>query len=157
MVARRRERLVAESAAALRGERCDEPVPARRRRGRVGGLPRPDRCLIAASILDSDLAKLGDEIRRAADGGADRIHLDVMDAHFVPNLTFGWKTIEAVRRATDLPFDAHLMIAEPSRWSPKFVEAGCDSITFHVEVGALARSGRRWRRSGRPARPRGCP
>ena len=99
-------------------------------------MPRPDRCLIAASILDSDLARLGDEIRRAADGGADRIHLDVMDAHFVPNLTFGWKTVEAVRRVTDLPCDAHLMISEPGRWASKFVGAGCDSVTFHVEVAA---------------------
>jgi len=97
-------------------------------------LPRPDRCLIAASILDSDLAKLGDEIRRAADGGADRIHVDIMDAHFVPNLTFGWKTVEAVRRVTTLPFDAHLMISEPARWSRMFVDAGCESVTFHVEA-----------------------
>jgi ribulose-phosphate 3-epimerase len=57
-----------------------------------------------------------------------------MDGHFVPNLTFGWKTIEAVRRVTDLPFDAHLMIAEPGRWIEQFVDAGCDSITLHVEV-----------------------
>lgn len=99
-------------------------------------MPRPDRCLIAASILDSDLGDLGDEIRRAADGGVDRIHLDVMDAHFVPNLTFGWKTIEAVRGVTDLPFDAHLMMAQPGRWIDAFVGAGCDSITFHVEVEA---------------------
>ncbi len=95
---------------------------------------RPRGVLIAASILDSDLGALGDEIRRAQDAGADRIHLDVMDGHFVPNITFGWKTIEAVRRVTDLPFDAHLMIAEPGRWTEHFLDAGCDSITFHVEV-----------------------
>jgi ribulose-phosphate 3-epimerase len=89
---------------------------------------------IAASVLDSDLGALGDEIRRADEAGADRIHLDVMDAHFVPNLTFGWKTIEAVRAVTELPFDAHLMIAEPGRWTEAFLDAGCDSITFHVEV-----------------------
>jgi len=97
---------------------------------------RPARTLIAASILDSDLGALGDEIRRADGAGADRIHLDVMDGHFVPNLTFGWKTIEAVRRVTDLPFDAHLMIAEPGRWIDRFLDAGCDSITLHVEVEA---------------------
>jgi ribulose-phosphate 3-epimerase len=97
---------------------------------------RPAGTLIAASILDSDLAMLGDEIRRAEDAGADRIHLDVMDGHFVPNITFGWKTIEAVRRVTDLPFDAHLMISEPGRWTDRFLDAGCDSITFHVEVEA---------------------
>jgi ribulose-phosphate 3-epimerase len=97
---------------------------------------RPASVQIAASILDSDLAALGDEIRRAEAAGADRIHLDVMDGHFVPNITFGWKTIEAVRRVTTIPFDAHLMISEPGRWTPQFLDAGCDSITFHVEVDA---------------------
>ena len=100
------------------------------------GSRRPSGVLIAASILDSDLAALGDEIRRAEAAGADRIHLDVMDGHFVPNLTFGWKTVEAVRRVTGLPFDAHLMIDEPGRWTEQFLDAGCDSITFHVEVDA---------------------
>jgi ribulose-phosphate 3-epimerase len=95
---------------------------------------RPSGVLIAASILDSDLADLGDEIRRAEDAGADRIHLDVMDGHFVPNITFGWTMIAAVRSATALPFDAHLMISEPGRWVDQFLDAGCDSITFHVEV-----------------------
>jgi ribulose-phosphate 3-epimerase len=97
---------------------------------------RPPTVLVAASILDSDLGALSDEIRRAEAAGADRIHLDVMDGHFVPNITFGWKTIEAVRRVTELPFDAHLMIAEPGRWTGQFLDAGCDSITFHVEVDA---------------------
>ncbi len=96
--------------------------------------PRRPSVLIAASILDSDLAALGDEVRRADGAGADRIHLDVMDGHFVPNLTFGWKTIAALRRVTTLPFDAHLMIAEPGRWAEQFLDAGCDSITLHVEV-----------------------
>ena len=106
------------------------PVPG------VDGSRRPAGVLIAASILDSDLGALGDEIRRAEDAGADRIHLDVMDGHFVPNITFGWKTIEAVRRVTTIPFDAHLMISEPGRWTESFLDAGCDSITFHVEVDA---------------------
>ena len=104
--------------------------------GPLRGITRRPRALIAASILDSDLAHLGDEVRRADDAGADRIHLDVMDGHFVPNLTFGWRMIEALRRVTALPFDAHLMIAEPGRWTEKFLDAGCDSITFHVEVDA---------------------
>lgn len=101
----------------------------------VGGR-RPPGVLVAASILDSDLGALADEVRRAGDAGADRIHLDVMDGHFVPNITFGWKTIEALRRVTSLPFDAHLMISEPGRWTDSFLGAGCDSIAFHVEVEA---------------------
>ena len=98
------------------------------------GSRRPAEVRIAASILDSNLGALGDEIRRADAAGADRIHLDVMDGHFVPNLTFGWKTIDAVRAVTRLPFDAHLMISEPGRWTEAFLGACCDSITFHVEV-----------------------
>ncbi|HYO43076.1 MAG TPA: ribulose-phosphate 3-epimerase [Candidatus Limnocylindrales bacterium] len=114
---------------------------------------RPSGVLIAASVLDSDLGALGDEIRRAEDAGADRIHLDVMDGHFVPNITFGWKTIEAVRRVAAIPFDAHLMIAEPGRWAEKFLDAGCDSITFHVEVESsqTRRALERIREAGRSA------
>ncbi len=114
---------------------------------------RPAAVLIAASILDSDLAALGDEIRRAEAAGVDRIHLDVMDGHFVPNITFGWKTIEALRRVTDLPFDAHLMISEPGRWTEQFLGSGCDSITFHVEVdkGQIRPALRRIREAGRSA------
>jgi ribulose-phosphate 3-epimerase len=100
------------------------------------GSRRPSGVLVAASILDSDLGALGDEIRRAEQAGADRIHLDVMDGHFVPNITFGWTMIAALRRVTVLPFDAHLMISEPGRWVEPFLDAGCDSITFHVEVDA---------------------
>jgi ribulose-phosphate 3-epimerase len=100
------------------------------------GSRRPSGVLVAASILDSNLGALGDEIRRAEAAGADRIHLDVMDGHFVPNITFGWTMIAALRSVTALPFDAHLMISEPGRWVEPFLDAGCDSITFHVEVDA---------------------
>jgi ribulose-phosphate 3-epimerase len=96
--------------------------------------PPKGRVLVSASILDSDLSDLSKECRRALKAGADRIHLDVMDGHFVPNITFGPGIIKKLRRIGHQPFDAHLMISEPSRYVDKFIEAGCDSITFHVEV-----------------------
>jgi ribulose-phosphate 3-epimerase len=98
------------------------------------GAKAAHRIEIAASVLDADLGRLADEIARADAAGADRIHLDVMDAHFVPNLTFGPNVIKAVRRATRLPFDAHLMTSEPGRFLRDYLDAGCDSITFHVEI-----------------------
>src|SRR5215208_3588348 len=73
-------------------------------------------------------------IARARREGADRIHIDVMDGHFVPNLTFGPKMIKGIRARTELPLDAHLMISEPGRYVDEYIEAGCDSITFHVEI-----------------------
>ena len=92
------------------------------------------RARIAASILDADLSNLAYAVRRLTAAGADRIHLDVMDAHFVPNLTFGAKTIGALRKRTELPLDAHLMISEPGRYLDEYLDAGCDSVTFHVEI-----------------------
>ncbi len=90
--------------------------------------------LVSASILDCDLASLGRESRRALKGGADRLHLDVMDGHFVPNITFGATVIKRLRKIGKQPFDAHLMISEPGRYVDQFIDAGCNSITFHVEV-----------------------
>jgi len=110
------------------------------------------RARVAASILDADLSNLAYAVRRVEKNGGDRIHLDVMDAHFVPNLTFGWKTIQALRRRTELPFDAHLMVAEPGRFLDEYLDAGCDSITFHVEIEeAIEPTLQRIRAAGRAA------
>jgi ribulose-phosphate 3-epimerase len=90
---------------------------------------------IAPSILSADFSRLGDEIRAVTDAGADYIHIDVMDGHFVPNLTIGPSVIRAVRGATDLPFDVHLMIAPVDPFVHAFAEAGADIITVHPEAG----------------------
>jgi ribulose-phosphate 3-epimerase len=96
--------------------------------------PSTARARVAASILDADLGNLAFAVKRAEREGADRIHLDVMDGHFVPNLTFGAKTIAALRKRTRLPFDAHLMIANPGKFMAEYLDAGCDSVTIHVEI-----------------------
>jgi ribulose-phosphate 3-epimerase len=89
---------------------------------------------VAASILTADFGNLDRVVRKLEKAGVDRIHLDVMDGHFVPNITFGSDVVAAFRRLTRLPLDVHLMISEPSRYVERFLEAGSDSITFHVEV-----------------------
>lgn len=94
-------------------------------------LPRP---AIAPSILASDFAHLADEIRRVEAGGADLLHVDVMDGHFVPNLTIGPAVVEKVRAVTGLFLDVHLMVEEPGRFIEAFVKAGADNLTFHAEV-----------------------
>ncbi len=89
---------------------------------------------IVPSILSADFAKLGEEVRTVAEHGADAIHIDVMDGHFVPNLTFGAPIVAALRRVTALPLDVHLMIEQPERYLEQFVEAGADMLTVHVET-----------------------
>jgi ribulose-phosphate 3-epimerase len=91
---------------------------------------------IAPSILSADFAALGEAIARVEAAGADLLHVDVMDGHFVPNLTIGPPVIESVRKRTRLPLDVHLMIEEPERWVETYVKAGADYVTVHVEASA---------------------
>jgi ribulose-phosphate 3-epimerase len=89
---------------------------------------------IAPSILSADFAKLGDEIRAIDAGGADYVHVDVMDGHFVPNITIGPLVVDAIRPVTDLPLDVHLMIENPDLYIPEFAKAGADIIVVHAEA-----------------------
>jgi ribulose-phosphate 3-epimerase len=88
--------------------------------------------MIAPSILSADFARLGDEADAVRN--ADWLHVDVMDAHFVPNLTLGLPVVQSLHRATDLPLDCHLMIDDPDRWAPQYAEVGAANVTFHVEA-----------------------
>ena len=87
---------------------------------------------ITPSVLNADLSRLADEVARIP--SADLVHLDVMDNRFVPNLSFGLPVIEGLRRHTSMPMDVHLMIAEADRWAPAYADAGCESVTFHIEA-----------------------
>ena len=91
------------------------------------------RLLVAPSILAADFARLGEEIRRIEEAGADIVHVDVMDGHFVPNLTLGPPVVEKLRPITPLPFDVHLMLTNPRAFVASFAKAGADHITLHVE------------------------
>jgi ribulose-phosphate 3-epimerase len=91
--------------------------------------------IIAPSILAADFAHLADEVR-AVEGAADWVHVDVMDNHFVPNLTIGLPVVQSLRKVTTLPFDVHLMIEAPDRWAVGYAEAGAYNVTFHVEAAA---------------------
>ncbi len=90
--------------------------------------------LIAPSLLAADFANLGTEIQQLEQAGAQVLHLDIMDGHFVPNLSFGLPVIKAIRRTTRLPLDVHLMIADPGRYLKAFREAGADLLTIHIEA-----------------------
>jgi ribulose-phosphate 3-epimerase len=91
---------------------------------------------IAPSLLAADFTKLGDEVRSVESAGADWLHLDVMDGHFVPNLTFGPFICAAIKKVAQRPLDVHLMITDPWRYADAFLDAGADLLTFHVEVAA---------------------
>lgn len=98
--------------------------------------PRPpvQPIFIAPSILAADFARLGEDVAAAAAAGADWIHVDVMDGHFVPNISIGLPVVQSLRAATSLPLDVHLMIERPERWIDAFARAGADGLTVHVEA-----------------------
>ena len=98
------------------------------------GLPSPGTIEIVPSILSADFASLADEIAVVASAGVRMIHLDVMDGHFVPNITIGPPVIAKLRKHSDLLFDTHLMISEPARYVESFAQAGANNITFHIEA-----------------------
>ena len=90
-------------------------------------------CLVAPSILAADFSRLGEAISGVETGGADLLHVDIMDGHFVPNLSMGPGVVSCIRKGSDLPFDVHLMLSEPGRYIEPFAKAGADHITVHVE------------------------
>ncbi len=90
--------------------------------------------MVSPSLLSSDFARMGEDVRKVTAAGADALHLDVMDGMFVPNITFGPCVVEAIRPYSDLPFDVHLMIESPERYIERFIEAGADWITVHYEA-----------------------
>jgi ribulose-phosphate 3-epimerase len=107
--------------------------------------------IVAPSVLAADFSRLGDDIRRVEEAGADRLHLDIMDGHFVDNISFGPAVVATVRKLTKLPLDVHLMIERADHYVPRFVEAGANSITVHVESEAkhdVAKTSRRIRDAG---------
>jgi ribulose-phosphate 3-epimerase len=89
---------------------------------------------VAPSILAADFSRLGDQVREAAAGGADRVHVDVMDGHFVPNLSMGPVVVKALRPVTNLPLEVHLMVAHPAKFTDAFLAAGADTLIVHHEV-----------------------
>lgn len=97
-------------------------------------LPKPGTVQIVPSILSADFAHLASEIKEVENAGVKMVHLDVMDGHFVPNITIGPPVIGKLRKCTDLFFDSHLMISEPARYADTFIEAGVNNLTFHIEV-----------------------
>ncbi len=96
--------------------------------------PKPGTLEVAPSILSADFANLSSEISQVTEAGARIVHVDVMDGHFVPNLTIGPPVVKWIRRCTEAALDVHLMITDPQAYAPRFIEAGADHITFHIET-----------------------
>jgi ribulose-phosphate 3-epimerase len=116
-------------------------APARRSDGVMAdGMTRP--ILIAPSILSADFAHLADEVARAEQAGGDWLHVDVMDGHFVPNLTLGPVVVASLKKVARIPLDVHLMITEPARYAPAFAQAGAQNLTFHMETCPTERDAR---------------
>ncbi len=97
-------------------------------------LPKTGSIEIAPSVLSADFAKLAEEISEIESAGVNIVHLDIMDGHFVPNITIGPPVVAKIRKHSKLAFDAHLMITDPQKYTPAFIEAGANHITFHIEV-----------------------
>jgi ribulose-phosphate 3-epimerase len=112
-------------------EERPSPSPRAARLERLGAVPQP---FVTPSLLNCDFARMADELEALKQAGAVAVHLDVMDGHFVPNLSYGAPVIADWRKYTDFPFDTHLMISDPGRYLDDFVKAGCDVIIFHIEV-----------------------
>jgi len=93
-----------------------------------------NKILIAPSMLSADFSCLGTEAKKMQDSGADMLHIDVMDGHFVPNITIGPAVVEAIKKCIKIPLDVHLMISEPEKYSKQFISAGADIVTFHIEA-----------------------
>ena len=112
----------------------ENPTADTRRAARLDVLDSAARPLVTPSLLNCDFARVGEELDALKRAGALAVHLDVMDGHFVPNLSYGAPVIADWRRRTDYPFDTHLMISDPARYLDDFVRAGCDCLIFHIEA-----------------------
>src|SRR5205807_1668633 len=118
---------------------CTYPNSIPQSRARKVPVMNPAAVKLAPSILSADFARLGEQVREAERAGADRIHVDVMDGHFVPNISMGPVVVKSLRPVTRLPLEVHLMIFDPARYASDFVKAGSDTLIVHVESRGVLR------------------